>query len=523
MGYVTTRAFDASGNVTRVTEYANAAAPGSADLVLPAASPDDRTTVYTYDAANRLTSQTKLHVQFSDGTDDVANDTHSYGDVTTRYEYDAMGNRTVTTDALGGRTYTTYDALGHVSSVSRPAVAGLDGALQPLTVYQRDALGNVVATIAYASGSAATPSADDRVTLAKFDSQGDVTEYTDANGVSHFASYDAARHVRKQWQGVTGSDGQQHTMFTAYEYDAAGRVTATITPGSNVVFNAADGTMRTVDQSTVAAVRNDTVYNAFGEIVRQGLEGGPQTTYSYDKAGRLWRSTSGNGDTKVALYDVQGHQTSLLASAGMASSALYGDADPLAGVASADQADKLQGLRRTDMALDLLGRATSIVEPERDGVRPVIHQTFDRWGNLLSESTLNGAAGVNVYRYNANNQVLSKSEPDGNGQQSAASLVTSYYYDRLGRQIAVRDRNGNVNAQTYDAAGHVVQERHADGGVVTHYYDAFGAEDARRDAEGNLTTLARDHLGRVVSTISALSTTRRSTRPATCPAPASHW
>ena len=109
---------------------------------------------------------TRLHVQFSDGTDDVANDTRSYGDVTTRYEYDAAGNRTVTTDALGGRTYTTYDALGNVTSVSTPAVAGQDGALQPLTVYRRDALGNVVAKIDYASGSASNPSADDRVTLA---------------------------------------------------------------------------------------------------------------------------------------------------------------------------------------------------------------------------------------------------------------------------------------------------------------------------------------------------------------------
>ena len=280
-------------------------------------------------------------------------------------------------------------------------------------------------------------------------------------------------------------------------------MTATITPGSNVVFNAADGTMQTVDQSTVAAVRNDNVYNAFGEIVRQGVEGGQQMTFSYDKAGRLWRSTSGNGDTKVALYDLQGHQTGLLASAGMASSALYGDADPLAGVSGADQADQLQGVRRTDMALDLLGRATAIVLPERDGVRPVIHQTFDRWGNLLSESTLNGTGGVDVYRYNANNQIISKSEPDGNGQQSASSPVTRYYYDRLGHLIAVRDPNGNVNAQMYDTAGRLVQERHADGGVVTHSYNAFGEESARRDAEGNLTTLTRDHLGRIVSTIGA--------------------
>ena len=100
--------------------------------------------------------------------------------------------------------------------------------------------------------------------------------------------------MRKQWQGVTGSDGRQHTLFTAYEYDAAGWVTATVMPGSNVVFNAADGSIHTVDQSTVAAVRSDVVYNAFGEIVREGVEGGRQATYFYDKAGRLWRSTSLN-------------------------------------------------------------------------------------------------------------------------------------------------------------------------------------------------------------------------------------
>jgi YD repeat-containing protein len=502
MGYVTTRSFDASGNVTRVTEYANASVPGSVDLVLPTESADDRTTVYAYDAANRLTSQTRLHVQFSDGTNDVATGSRSYGDVTTRYEYDALGNRTAVIDALGGRTYTTFDALGHISSVSRPAVVGQDGALQPLTVYQRDALGRVVATISYASGSAAASSADDRISLAQYDSFGDVTQLRDANGVNHFASYDAGQHLRKQWQGVTGSDGREHTLFTAYEYDAAGRMTASITPGSNVVFNAADGTIQTVDQSTVAAVRSDTVYNAFGEVVRQGVEGGQQTTFSYDKAGRKWRTTSGNGDTKVTLFDLQGNQTGVLASAGMASSAIYGDADPLAGVAGADQADKLTGLRRTDMALDLLGRATAIVLPERDGVRPVVHQTYDRWGNLLSQSTLNGVGSVNVYRYNANNQLLSKSEPGGNGQQSASSLVTSYFYDRLGRQIAVRDRNGNVSAKTYDGAGDLVEERHADGGVVTHYYNAFGEESARRDAENNLSTLTRDHLGRVVSTSS---------------------
>ena len=74
----------------------NASLPGATELMLPMASADDRTTVYTYDAANRMTSETRLHVQFSDGTNEVANNARSYGDVTKRYEYDAAGNRTVT-------------------------------------------------------------------------------------------------------------------------------------------------------------------------------------------------------------------------------------------------------------------------------------------------------------------------------------------------------------------------------------------------------------------------------------------
>jgi YD repeat-containing protein len=60
-----------------------------------------------------------------------------------------------------------------------------------------------------------------------------------------------------------------------------------------------------------------------------------------------------------------------------------------------------------------------------------------------------------------------------------------------------------MSARTYDRAGNLVQEGHADGGVVSHYYDSYGQQTGLRDANGNLTTYTLDHLGRVLQTRTA--------------------
>jgi len=59
------------------------------------------------------------------------------------------------------------------------------------------------------------------------------------------------------------------------------------------------------------------------------------------------------------------------------------------------------------------------------------------------------------------------------------------YYDRYGNQVAVKDANAHVNGKTYDSAGQVTSEIHADGGVVTYTYDAFGQKTGMLDALGN--------------------------------------
>jgi YD repeat-containing protein len=116
--------------------------------------------------------------------------------------------------------------------------------------------------------------------------------------------------------------------------------------------------------------------------------------------------------------------------------------------------------------------------------RPEVTRTVDRWGNVTQIDNPRGLAYNTplhtAYAYNANNQLIRQTQQldeDADGVppgQSLRTATTDIYYDALGRQVGVRDANGNVNVKTFDAAGNLVQERHADGGQTDTTYDAFG-------------------------------------------------
>ncbi|MGI4847134.1 MAG: hypothetical protein ACRYGK_03215, partial [Janthinobacterium lividum] len=133
-------------------------------------------------------------------------------------------------------------------------------------------------------------------------------------------------------------------------------------------------------------------------------------------------------------------------------------------------------------------------------LRPVINQTVDRWGNVTQINDARSIGWNTTYLYNANNQLIRETRPDANGNLSADSAVTDIYYDRLGRQVAVRDANGNVNGTIHDAAGNLIQERHADGGVITYSYNVFGDRTRSVDAMGHVTDYIHDKMGRLTQT-----------------------
>lgn len=124
-------------------------------------------------------------------------------------------------------------------------------------------------------------------------------------------------------------------------------------------------------------------------------------------------------------------------------------------------------------------------------LRPTVYQKTDRWGNVLEMTDPRSAYWKTTYKYNASNQLIQQTLPDAGG----GAPVTNVYYDKLGRQVAVKDANGNVNGQVFDAGGNLVQELHADGGVVTYAYNAFGNKTRVTDAEGRPVGFAYDRMG----------------------------
>ncbi|RYF71217.1 MAG: RHS repeat protein, partial [Comamonadaceae bacterium] len=183
--YLTSRSFDALGNLLSVDEHATAVGTAWSYGTKPGAASEDRRTEFVYDKLGRKTAEIRKQVEFSarsDGQSVVA-------DLTTSYAYDKLGNQTSVRDATG-ITYTYYDAVGRVEAVVAPSRPDTDGktAVLPLTVFHRDAHGKVVVSTEYAKGAAsATVSAftidasgPDRKSLTLYDNFGRALQTTDA-------------------------------------------------------------------------------------------------------------------------------------------------------------------------------------------------------------------------------------------------------------------------------------------------------------------------------------------------------
>ena len=301
--YLTVWTRDAAGNILQEYRYAN-----PVSLVVNAArsveelkassgtSVDDRITVSTYDRMNRVKTQSTLNQEvFSlDTKGALSSQTRA---TAVAYDYDGLGNIIRKTEANGEVSDSSYDALGRQTRTEGAGFIDFQQAwVRPTTDTVYDGVGNVITSTALGKTRA-----EDRITRFSYDAAGILTgKSTDGITGGYVYRHDAVGNVTEVQVHGKKADGSASVSRTLIGYDAMGKETRRQS-------GLADG---------AAGDSREVRYNAFGDIVFKGVNGGTAEFAEYDNMGRRWKTNAGDGSTKVYQYDQNGNATILIQSSG---------------------------------------------------------------------------------------------------------------------------------------------------------------------------------------------------------------
>ena len=419
-------------------------------------------------------------------------------------------------DAQGNVVSTDYNALGQVIKVTEPAratakngvvdpFANADVIAPPTTTLLLNAFGQQIREIrAAGTDSAGNVQAGlGQITRTRYDAAGHEIQEIDAAGSAQNYKVDVAgRRIEETrqidvtmsaWITVFGVPmAMNHTTRRTFEYDALGQQIAT-------------EDWYTVGWDTKVSARESALYNRFGEVTRKQVNGGTVEIFNYDQVGRL--GSYGNATNVTAFqYDL---------SEKVSKSTVLGDWS----ITTDDRITYMRNdvLGRTfeqhlpafeaNLGADTLNSATLTLST------PIIRQTLDRWGNVLSRTDARGY--VTSYTYNHANQVLTETLPltnnlRENGTSYSANPIHEKRYDALGRLIQEVDLVGpyagvatntllRTRQHVYNQAGQLTRDVDALGNSRQYRYDANGNRVATQDALGTVLVDGYDAMDRQIN------------------------
>ncbi|MBN9425418.1 MAG: PASTA domain-containing protein [Burkholderiales bacterium] len=425
LGNVTTRTYDPAGRVIKATDAAGSvttftyAATGDGSKVATRTDPLGRVTRFDYDALSRLVQTTHPDATTDrmsyDAENRLLSETDRLGKVR-QQAFDALGRETVTTQPDGSTLTRAYDAAGRLTRLT-------------------DALGNVT-TYAYAPRRQTVTDPLGKSTVHDYDGDGRRVSMTDALGHVTATAYDSSGNITR----TTYADGSQRD----FAYDAAGRLVSETDPLGNV-------TARTYD----AAGKLLTVTDPLGHV----------TSYAHDAGGRRIRETDANGHATVLAYDALGRLVSRTRPAGNIETMAYDAVGNLVGKTDFEGRTTSFGydVMNREVSRTLPGGATIVTQYDAAGRRTQAGDDsyqYDLLGRLMREDK--AAGDTLVYTRDANGAVLSLASPAG---------TTTYTYDGLGRIATVADATGTMT-YAYDEVGNLATLAYPNGVVATHTYDS---------------------------------------------------
>ncbi len=271
---------------------------------------------------------------------------------------------------------------------------------------------------------------------------------------------------------VTDPVGRQLTL----SYDSSSRITQITDPlGRSVSYT----------------------YNGAGLLASASDLVGKVTQYTYTAAGQLATITDPRNVQVLALtYDADGRASSETV-VGQGTSAfeytVVNSSMPTSPVVQTRVTDPSGNVRfyRFNPAgylisiSDALGQTNSL---NREAGTNRILETLGATGC----GSCNGGPGHQLFEYDANGQVLKRTDEVG--------AVTQFKYEgTFGRPTSVQDPLGNVTVLTYDAAGNLTQITDAMNRVSSLEYDSHGLLTAIVDVDGKRTTLGYDGAANLVA------------------------
>ena len=390
-------AYDANGNLTKVTTAAGNATAAAGDGEI----------AYSYNARNSLTG-----IDYSDSTPDVS----------FAYDYDETGRALLMemTDGAGTETY-GYDDLDRLTSVTRGSSSFSyayddadnltkrtypDGTVVDLT-YDNDSRLDLVTT-------------STQVTDHTWDPAGNLTNVLLPNATTEARTYDRAGRLTQ----VTHAGGSGTLSAYSYTLDATGNPAAVQSPEGRITY-AYDQLDRLTEACygpacPTAGERIAFAYDGVGNRTSETRTPGGATTYAYDAADQLTSVTPSLGSPKTYAFDQNGNQT-------QAGSRTF----------THDLANRMtsttEGGTTTTYAYDGVGKRLSSSTGSQE-----TRYTWDPNAALPLLVRESDALGGLIRRYVYGADLISQATP-------AASRF--YHHDGLGSAVALTSATGAVEAR----------------------------------------------------------------------------
>jgi RHS repeat-associated protein len=531
MGVTNSFVYDVSGNVVWITNALNLVTRMSYD---PAnykiaetnalGTAEQTWTLFAYDGNGYLTNVTAI------------NQTNSW-------LYDDAGHLLTHIDPLRNVISNRYDQVGNLTNTVK-----------------RNAQGIIVeqSSSSYINGRLVeTRNGSNQITASfSYDVMGNMTNSTDAAGVSHSISYDANGKQTNSSYIWIAPGGTPVTVSKSTEYDATGRPTRMVDAHGNegrVHLNAIGSPEQTVDKY---GNTNSYTYNARGHLIETRFWNGFFTRTVYDDNARPIITTDPNQITGarteydsagrvtnvVKLMNVQvdlvadpinsGHVRSVLSAVGTAIATNSTEYFPNGWVKSRTGTDR----RKTSYEYWPSGQVKAVTDPlnnvtyyeynaagnqnlvrdalnrtnrfEYDGVGRLIKTIYPNSSftsnafNLLGErvAEIDQAGLQTQFKHDVSGLITNVIKPQVLDPENGDVLLNpawSYRYDPYGRLSVVTDPKGRTNTFTYNAFGQQLTQRLPMGQTETNEYNSKGQLWRRFDCKGQKTEFVYDKFGRV--------------------------